>query len=215
MRSLSLLLTALFATITVQSQVKIGLFAGPQATTARYIVEDNKQSVSNKYGFQLGVNSKIAFDNNLYFAPQVFYSLKGYKATLANHSYPPDATAVDNNITIHTLELAALLQVDLSKQPNHFFLRGGPSLDFQLFGREKFHLLNGDYVSRQMKYGFQEYGHYAANAIAQFGYETASGFTVFANYGFGLTNISNVDGGPNIRHRVLGLSVSQYLLRKK
>ncbi|MBS1620666.1 MAG: PorT family protein [Bacteroidetes bacterium] len=204
----------LFST-TVHSQVQTGLFAGPQLTTADYSVQGDRQNTSNKYGFQLGMNFKVPFDNNLFFAPQVFYSLKGYKSTFTQHVYPPDATATDNNTTIHTLELAALLQVDFSKNPQHWFLRIGPTLDFQLFGHEKFHLLNSDYISRSMKYGFNEYGRYAANAMVQFGYESATGFSIYLNYGYGLTNINNVDDGPNIRHRVVGISFGKYFRNNK
>jgi hypothetical protein len=215
MKAFFLITLAFILNLTVQSQVQIGVLAGLQATTARYSVQGVKQSTNNKYGFQLGLNCKVPFDNNLFFAPQIFYSLIGYKATFTQYAYPPDATAIDNNTTIHTLELAPLLEVDFSNKPRHLFFRGGPSLDFQLFGREKFHLLNGDYTNRQMKYGFTEYGHYAANAVAQFGFENATGFTVYLNYSFGLTNISNVDGGPNIRHRLIGISIGQYFHRKK
>ncbi|MBS1920757.1 MAG: PorT family protein [Bacteroidetes bacterium] len=215
MKSYILFLSITFISFAVQGQVKIGILAGPQVTTARYSIQDAKQSTKRKFGFQLGMNCKVPFDNNLYFAPQIFYSLKGYKASFTQYSYPPDVTAVDNNTTIHTLELAALLEVDFSNKPNHWFFRGGPSLDFQIFGREKFHLLNGNLVNRKMKYGFAEYGNYAANAMAQIGYEDARGFTVYLNYGFGLTNISNVDDGPNIRHRVIGISIGQYFHPKK
>ena len=53
-------------------------------------------------------------------------------------AFPPDTAAIDNNTTIHTFELASLLQYNLGKQPYHFFIKAGPSLDFQLFGKEKF-----------------------------------------------------------------------------
>jgi hypothetical protein len=95
------------------------------------------------------------------------------------------------------------------------FFCGGPSLDFQLFGKEKFHLQNGSYVNQSMKYGFAYYGHYAANAIAQLGYESNSGFLIYAQYSFGLTNLSNVDQGPSIRHRVIGISFGKYINHKK
>lgn len=215
MKAFSLIIFAVCFELTAQCQVLIGLLAGPQATTARYEVQGVKQNINSKYGFQLGMNCKIPFDNDLFFTPQIFYSLKGYKASFTQFAYPPDATATDNNTTIHTLELAALLEVEFSNKPQHFFFRGGPSLDFQLFGKEKFHLLNNNYISRNMKYGFAEYGHYGANAIAQLGFQTANGTTLYLNYEFGLTNISNVDNGPNIRHRTIGLSVGHYFHRKK
>lgn len=215
MKTISLFVFAALLKLNVQSQVQIGFLAGPQTSTARYSVQDVKQSTNSKYGFQLGMSCKVPFDNNLFFAPQIFYSLKGYKASFSRYAYPPDATATDNNTTIHTLELAALLEVEFSNKPRHFFFRGGPSLDFQLFGQEKFHLLNNNYISRNMKYGFTEYGHYGANAIAQLGYQTTNGTTLYLNYEFGLTNISNVDDGPNIRHRVIGVSLGKYFHQKK
>ncbi len=197
------------------AQYEFGLFAGPQPTNSLYTVNGVKQSTRYKYGFQLGAAWKVPFDNKLYFSPEIFYSLKGYRVALSQYTYPPDSTATDNNTTIHCVEIAALLQYDFSNRPDHFFFRGGPSLDFQLFGRQKFHLINGTYISQDMKYGFAEYGHYAANAIAQFGYETANGFSVYAQYGYGLTNLSNVDFGPSIRHIVTGISVGKYFNNKK
>lgn len=158
---------------------------------------------------------KVPFEGRLYFAPAVLYSLKGYKVKLNGSAYPPDVNAVDNNTTIHSVELAALLQVDLGNKPSHFFVKGGPTLDFLLFGKEKFNLNSGTSVSRNMKWGPGEYGHYAANVIAQFGYESNSGFFVFGQYTYGLTTINNADGGPRIGNRIYGISFGTYLKRKK
>ena len=66
--------------------------------------------------------------------------MKGYKVKLANPAFPPDILAVDNNTTFHTLELAILLQYDFSSSPGHAFIKLGPSIDFQLFGKETFRL---------------------------------------------------------------------------
>ena len=197
------------------AQNQLGLFAGPQMTSVSYKVQSVGQSVQSKYGFQTGVMMKVPFEGNLYFSPAVWYSYKGYKVTLNNYAYPPDVNAIDNNVSIHTLELAALIQVDLGKQPSHFFLRGGPTLDFQLIGREKFNLKTGGNVSRNMKWGPGEYGHYGATAVAQFGYESAKGFFIYGTYSQGLTNINNSDFGPQILHRVVGISFGTFLKRKK
>ena len=53
------------------------------------------------------------------------------------YAFPPDTLATDNNTSIHTFELAFLLQFDLGKRHGHFFIKAGPSLDFQLAGKEK------------------------------------------------------------------------------
>ena len=59
------------------------------------------------------------------------------------------------------------------------------------------------------------YGRYSANFIAQLGYETNSGFIIFAQYSHGATSINNADLGPRIRHRVFGLSIGKYLKKNK
>ncbi|MEO5563422.1 MAG: porin family protein [Chitinophagaceae bacterium] len=201
--------------ISTQAQPVFGIFAGPQSTTAKYTVRGSKQSATSKYGFHLGGVMKVPFDNNLYFAPTAFYSLKGYKVKLKDKAFPPDTTAVDNNTSIHTFELALLLQYDLSKHANHFFIKAGPSLDLQLSGKEKFNLKNGSSVDRQMKFSFGDYGHFGANMLLQFGYETKQGFSISAMYGHGIGSINNADYGPAIHHRVYSLTLGKYFVGKK
>jgi Outer membrane protein beta-barrel domain len=215
MKILSATSIALFIVISSFAQVETAIFAGPQATTTKYVVKEKDQKNTMKYGFQAGVSMKVPFENKLFFAPAVFYSMKGFKVKFTEFAFPPDLNAVNNNTTIHCFELAALLQYDFSTAPSHFFLKGGPSLDFQLFGKEKFDLNTGSSVSRTMKWGPGDYGHYSANLIAQLGYESNTGFIIFAQFTFGAANISNADFGPSIRHRAFGLSIGKYLHKKK
>ncbi|MEO6611757.1 MAG: porin family protein [Chitinophagaceae bacterium] len=215
MKLLSLTIFALILTLDTTAQNRIAIFAGPQATTALYKVEEVKQKTSMKYGFQLGGNMKIPFENRLFFSPTVFYSMKGYKVKFTRYASPPDLDATDNDVTIHTFEIAPLLQIDFSKDPAHFFIKFGPSLDVQLFGKESFHLMStGATVNRNMKFGFADYGFVSMNGIAQFGFETSTGFSIFAQYNFGIGSINNADYGPKIYHRVAGISVGKYLNRK-
>ncbi len=197
------------------AQNRIAIFAGPQATSSKYTVNGNLQKNTYKYGFQAGALMKVPFEEKLFFVPAAFYSMKGYKVKFTDFSFPPDVNAIDNNTTIHCFELAALLQFDFGNKPSHFYFKGGPSLDFQLFGKEKFNLKNGSSVSQKMKWSNGDYGRYSANFHAQLGYETRSGFIVFAQYSYGATSINNADFGPRIRHRVFGISIGKYLKRDK
>ncbi len=215
MKILLLSVTALLYSCSSIGQVDFGLFGGPQATTAKYSITGTDQKTQYKFGFQFGGMMKVPFEGNLYFAPAAFYSMKGYKVTFSKFSFPPGPEAVNNNTTLHNFELAALLQYDFSKDPSHFFFKGGPSLDFQLFGNEKFDRLSDPPVDRNMKFGFADYGRYSANILAQFGYESSSGFTITGQYTLGLANISNTDGGPSIQHRVFGISFGKYFKSDK
>lgn len=196
-------------------QSEFGIFAGPQATAARYTILNEKQKNDFKYSFHAGVCMKVPFDVNLFFAPEAFYSMKGYRVKFTQFVYPPGTEAKDNNTSIHTFELAALLQYDFGKNPAHFYIKAGPSLDFQLFGKEKFNTATGS-VNRKMKFSTDgDYGHFGANLLGQFGYETGSGLFVSLQYTHGAASINNEDGGPKIRHRVYGFTIGKYLNRKK
>jgi hypothetical protein len=214
MKTILLAAAALLFMNTALAQVQYSVFAGPQFTTAHYKVQGVKQETTYKPGLLVGAGMKVPFENHLYFSPSVFYSLKGYKVKFKNFAFPPDATATDNNTSIHTFELAAMLQYDFNDQPSHFMVRVGPSLDFQLFGQEHFNTPMEE-VERDMPFGFDKYGHYSTNMIFQFGYEMKNGFFVLGQYSYGLTSISNTDNGPDIRHRVFGITIGTFFNSKK
>lgn len=216
MKKYFILLLTFIISLIASSQPELGIFAGPQATGARYTILNQKQKNEIKYGFQAGFNLKVPFEDRLFFAPAAFYSLKGYNVTLTQFVYPPDTNAVSNNTRIHTFELAAMLQYDLSSNPGHFFIKAGPSLDFHLFGNETYNLKAGGSVSRKMKFSTDgDYGHFSANMLGQIGYETAGGFMIFAQYTHGMASTNNEDYGPKIRHRAYGISIGKFLNRKK
>jgi hypothetical protein len=206
----------LIITHTGSAQLEWGLFGGPQMTSARYFVNNQKQSTSFKQGFNLGIGGKMPFQRKLYFTPAFYYSMKGYKVSFTQFVYPPDTAAKDNNTTIHTVELAPLLEYDFSDNASHCFIRFGPSLDFQVHGTEKYHLANGTLVNHTMKIASDgDYGLFGANLVAEFGFESSKGIFVMAHYGHGVGSINNADGGPRIYHQVLALSIGYYFNKEK
>ena len=212
MRKASILsVLVLTAALCSAQDVKWGIFGGPQMSSARYTINGEKQHTTPKYGFHLGTNMKIPFDNKLYFSPALFYSLKGYKVEFTQMSVPPDSMAIDNNTTMHTVEIAALLQYDFTDRPNHFFVKLGPSLDAQIAGKEKFTRSDRTTVEQKMVFDFAKYGYFGANILMQFGYETKSGFQYSIQYTHGIGSINNADNGPAIWHRVVGISLGKYL----
>ncbi len=198
-----------------QGPGEFALFIGPQATSAKYTVNNKKQPADFKYGFQLGGTFKVPFENKLFFAPSIYYSLKGYKVTLNDPSFPPNTLAINNNVTVHTIEVGAFLQYDFGTMPDHFFIKGGPSVDFALSGKEEFDLADGTTVNQPMKFGFADYGRYTASVEIQVGYETTSRFLIFAHYTHGLGSMNNADGGPQIKHRIIGISIGKYFRNRK
>jgi hypothetical protein len=143
------------------------------------------------------------------------YNLRGYKVKFDSPAFPPDSSAIDNNTTFHTFELAFLLQHDFNLKPGHFFLRCGPSLDFILAGNETFNTNMNTTVDRSMKFSFGDYGAYLASVILQFGYEAKNNLYFYAHYDHGLISLNNADNGPYIGNRAVGFTIGKYLKKKK
>jgi len=202
--------------LTVNAQVQVGFFVGPNASTAHYSVNGTKQNTNYKIGFHAGGMVEIPFDKGLLFTPSLSYNLMGYKVDFNNPSYPPDLLAKDNNTSYHEMDLDMLLQFDLGKKPDHFFLKLGPSLSLILAGREKFNLLTGEQVNRSMTFSvLNSYGRYDAAAVIQFGFESSKGFFVSAEYKQHLISMNNEDQGPSIRNQLIGVTFGKFLKTKK
>ena len=219
MKKSCLLLIVLSISCLLQAQTEFGVFAGGQSSWASYSTPEidlgsTKQDTKMKYGFQAGAMARVQFEGKLYFAPAVFYSMKGYKVTLTRPSFPPDSLAIDNDVTVHTFEIAPMLQYNFSEAAGHFFIKAGPSIDLQLFGKEKFRRSSGPSVSRNMKFSYGDYGRFSANLLLHLGYETSSGLIIYAHYTHGVATIVNTDNGPTVRHRALGLSIGKFFNRK-
>jgi hypothetical protein len=215
MKKLYLLFVLFLVVLTGNGQVEFGVIAGPQMSSAKYNIRGTKQETEMKYGFLLGGTMRTQFEGKLFFTPAVFYSMKGYKVTLTRSSFPPDSAAIDNDVTLHTFELAPMLQYNFSDNAGHFFLKAGPSIDVQISGKEKFNRSAGGPVSRSMKFSFGDYGHFGANLILQFGYETSSGLYFAAQYTHGVGSIVNTDNGPTVLHRAFGITIGKYFKRDK
>ena len=191
------------------------VFGGPQGSSTDYRISGQRQQATPRAGFNIGTGLKVPFENHLYFAPSLAYSMKGYDVRFSRPSNPPSDAATSNRTRIHTAEMRVLLQYDLSLKASHFYVKTGPVLDFQLKGHETFAEGKEVTVSRPMTFDFNAYGYVGANVFMQFGYETRNGLSFAAEYSHGIGSINNVDNGPIILHRVYGLTVGYYLKQAK
>ncbi|HEU4473129.1 MAG TPA: outer membrane beta-barrel protein [Flavisolibacter sp.] len=218
-KRLAFLFLAILAFSLAEAQVRWAVFGGPLATSAKYTVGGIRQPADFKPGAMAGVGLKVDFDNQLYFFPAVYYSLKGYKVTLNNPSFPPTEYAKNNNTTIHTLEINPMFHIDLSRQPSHFFVRFGPAVDFAFSGTERFDTVSRAGVSatveRPMVFSFGDYGRISASGNLHLGYQSKSGFMIFGFYAHGIGSMNNADYGPRILHRIVGVSLGWLFPYKK
>jgi hypothetical protein len=219
MKKVYLSFVFLFAALISNAQAEFGIFAGAQANTAHYDViglnlKKFKQETGFKFGFQAGAMMRVEFDKRWFFSPVVHYSMKGYTVTFDRVSIPPDSFAVDNDVTLHSFEIAPLAQYNFSDNPGHLFVRFGPSINVHIFGNEKFNKTGGTTVDRKMKFSYADYGRFGASLQLHLGYETSSGFIIYGHYTHGIGSLVNTDGGPNVLNRSMGVSLGKYFSRK-
>jgi hypothetical protein len=211
MKKICIFFVALLLSFTGFTQVKFGLFAGPHISSASYSVQGVKQPTESKWGFHVGGNYKIPFENQLFFAPAISYKLMGYKVVFNRPSFPPDLLATDNNTTYHEVDIDILLHYEFGKKASHFFFRLGPSVNFILWGKENFNLETGENVERSMKFSVTKgYGRYDASLVGQAGFETVKGISIYAHYAEHLFSMNNEEQGPTIRNRLAGITLGKY-----
>lgn len=153
------------------------------------------------HGGYAGVQMKIPFDNHLFFAPQVDVNYRGMTIeTPVVNQY--------SRVTEFQLRVAPLLQIDFAAPgENTLFLQFGPSVGFGIKGNQTKQDGSNNPVKSVLKYGYQAYGRYDANAHLGLGYETTGGFRILAEYVYGLGNMINTEFGPELKYRTLSLGV--------
>lgn len=198
-----------------RAHAQLTVFAGPQITSAKYLIRNVDQPTSSKQGFVAGVGLKSLIEGPAYFTPMLFFTQKGYKVTFNQAAYPPDSGAKNNNTTMRAIELAPLVQFNLSKSPSYFFLRLGPSADFNISGSESFDSTGNKHKTQKMLFDFGGYSYVTLSANVHLGFQHQSGFTAFAFYQYGLSSLNNADYGPEIYHRIGGIAVGYKFGKKK
>lgn len=199
-------LFALLLLVTATSFAQLTVFGGPQQSWSKYRVRDVSQVTGGKTGVVAGVGLKTLLEGPVYFSPQLSYSQKGYSVRFTERANPPDSAAVANDVTLRSVNLTPMLQVNFSKQANYLFVRFGPSFEFNISGTEKYDSTNGRSVTRSLPFAFDKYSYASVSLVGQLGFQHHSGLTVFAFYNHNVSSLNNSDYGPKIFIHAAGLA---------
>ena len=198
-----------------KTKAQLSIVGGAQVTSAKYMIREVKQSTESKPGFMAGAAYTTWIEGTVYFSPMLYYSQKGYKASFDRPAFPPDSNAINNDVSVHAIEMAPLIQVNFSKKPSFVFLHFGPAFDFNISGKEQFDTADNQTVSRKMKFSFADYSYATISFNGHLGYQHKNGFSFFAYYNYGVSSLNNADLGPSIYHRVAGVSMGWRFGKRK
>lgn len=192
--------------ITATAQLHLAFRAGAQLDYAAYRLNGTKVDVQSTAGFQAGLLSKVYFDDKVSFVSGFFYNAKGYKVAT-----PPNDTV--KTYRLNYFEIPVMIQVDLSKERGKgFYAKAGPSVGIGISGREKYTGNNGQAISNKVVLSMtgRHIGLFDAAFNAGLGYEVNNRFFTELNYALGIGNLNNDPADPNIKTRVLSLSIGYF-----
>lgn len=202
----------LFIAIRTHAQVSYGVLGGVQQIDARVKIPDGVRiPASAGYGFHAGGMLKVPFDKNVFFSPQILYSLKGF--TIHYNNMLQDSVTA-SKLLIHYIEIPAMLQFDTRSDGNGFFFLFGPSVSVAIAGKEKRTFLGNNEKERPMRFANTAYGRFEMNLAAKVGYCFKNNIIITGGYSYGLGSIINDDYFARIVPRMITLSAGYFFRRK-
>lgn len=189
------------------AQIHWAIKAGAQISSAGYKRAGEKISTNTIAGFNAGVLGKIYFDDKVAFVSGFVYSGKGYKVK----TLPGDTL---KTYRLHYGEIPVMVQFDLSKtRGKGFYCKAGPSVGVGLSGKETYTGSTGMEIHNKVVLSMtgNHLGVFDASLNAALGYVDSKRFFAEMAYAYGIGNINNDPNGPNIKSRVLSLSVGYFL----
>jgi hypothetical protein len=181
-----LFILLLLSAYSFAQKTSFGITAG--ATFASYKATIEGLSITSKLqpGFTAGVIASIPGAKNFIFRPELNFVQKGGK--------DKDDDYVDK-LMLNYIELPLNVTYNAPTSSGMFFIGAGPSLNFGLSGKDKWHD-NMESGGSDIKFGSGDDADFkafelSANILA--GYQFSNGFFVAANYNTALNNIAPHD----------------------
>lgn len=210
MKKIFTLLFSVAAFTSVHSQVRVGVKGGLNLANQTLKVSGNGFSVSKTgdmiASYQVGVVSDITLTKGLHFRPELLLSGKGsdFSGVFGNTQTEGKA-----KIRPSYLELPLNLVYYREGRKANFYLGGGPSIAYGIFGKVK------QSESNLEEDAFQDGGFKRLDLGLNFltGVDFAGGFTVGAHITPGLTNIADVDaeeGKVKFKNLSFGVTVGYF-----
>ncbi len=188
MKKLSLLLVLIGLVAFSSFGQRIGLKAGLNMSTLAFDGDDDTKML---LGIHLGAVAEFEFSENLAFEPGLLFSQKGT-------DYDVDG---DMKTRLNYLDIPFNVRYKIGS----FFAQAGPQVGIGLSGTQEL----GD-EEEDIEFGSDEGQLKRIDLAFSFGVGmNFDQFQVSANYGLGLTNLSNWEG-DDVKNRVISVSLGYY-----
>jgi hypothetical protein len=200
---LILILAICFSQITLAQKFASGFGVGALMTGGQYKDSfDVKKTTSMRPGFKVYWAGRVNIEGNVNFAPEVGYSMKGFRVK------NPNPSIKDQELIIHYLEFKFIQEYTVKER---FFVKIGPSISAAIAGRDKQLSATGLRSNDPIPFNFAAWGRFEGAVNLSVGTHFGSGWLAEIGTTKGISNIWDGDEGPNVKNVVFGISIAKYL----
>jgi hypothetical protein len=192
--------------LCANAQIHWMLRAGPQISGAAYKRNGAKITTNAIAGFHAGVGAALYFDDRMSFVTGLQYSARGYKVK----TLPGDTL---KTYRLNYADIPVMLQFHFKKREEGLYAKLGPVVGIGIRGKEIYNGAGGRTIKNKaiLSLTGNHFGMFDASLNAVLGYASSRKIFGEIGYAYGIGDINNDPAGPNIKSRVLSLSVGYFL----
>jgi hypothetical protein len=180
-----------------------GYGVGAHVSTASFKDStDARKTTSFRPGFRAFWMGRVALEGIIYFAPEVGYSMKGFRVK------NPYNGVSEQEIIVHTIEFLALQEYAINDK---FYVKLGPSISAAFAGRDKQLSSTGLRSNAKLGFSFATWGRFEGAITIATGAHFGNGWIAELRMNRGISNNWDGDNGPNIKSRYYGITLGKYL----
>ena len=184
-------------------KLSTGFGIGTQLSKASYTdTFKNKLPTTYRPGLRVYALGRINLEGNIFFSPEVSYTMKGFKID------KPNVGVAQQEITVHYIEFKLLQEYTFMQK---YFAKIGPSIGGAIYGRDKQISTANLKSSKPLNFDFAAWSRFEASIDISVGAHFGSGWIAELRYSKGTSNIYDGDDGPRVKNQGIGISIAKYL----
>jgi hypothetical protein len=162
----------------------------------------NRYTTNTRLGGRVYWMGRVTLEGNLSFAPEVGYSLKGFRVK------NPAPGIQEQEVILHYIEFKFIQEYSFKEK---YYFKLGPSISVAVAGRDK-QLSSTNVRSNQpLPFNFAAWGRFEGAVNFAVGSHFPNGWIAEIGLTKGFSNIWDGDNGPNVKNYLFGVNIGKFI----
>lgn len=161
-----------------------------------------KLSTSSRLGGRIYWMGRVNLEGNLSFAPEVGYSLKGFRVK------NPASNIQEQEVILHYIEFKFIQEYSIKEK---YYFKLGPSISVAIAGRDKQLSPSNVRTNQPLPFNFAAWGRFEGAVNFAIGTHLSNGWIAEIGLTKGFSNIWDGDNGPNIKNYLFGFNIGKFI----